>query len=366
MNDDVSFKAELIAQLRSKKVRDTRIAIQELSDRYWLYDGSLEEANLVGGNLYEANFRSADVTGVDFSETNLAWANFISANCHRAKFCRASMGSALLVDANMEEADFTYAYLPGATLVGDASNAMFNKANLRNAVLKGDFRGAQFENANFKGATIEGDLRGANLTGAKLRGATLEGGLFDESTILPDGRFWQSNAPTPPFARAIINPLTCNLVAGLSVFICVSLTVIGIYRYLDSAPPPFAYNSEDVQAVCELFELDDTDAFCKDPENRGPRSLEFMLERKFPLDQADYSAIMPYLSSLPMQPYGCFGSDEDRLMDVCPSPLDCTSSKNPTYDCYVTFPGEIRLVKVEFSESTELITRYLAESPPGS
>ena len=134
-------KADLIEQLGSS-VKDVAIAAAEkLRSRGWLYDGSLQDADLIGANL------------------QWAW----------------------LSEANLQGARLTGANLQGAWLSG---------ANLQ---------GAHLERANLMFTKLQGaDLTGANLQGAYLSrdwsrlwiGGVTQEAYFDESTVLPDGRKW--------------------------------------------------------------------------------------------------------------------------------------------------------------------------------
>jgi len=171
-------KADLIAQL-SSKVKDVTIAAAEELRRYgWLYDGSLQGANLRGTNL----------SGADLQGANLQGANLLSAHLQGAFLLGANLRGAILFGAKLQEAALWSTNLRRAVLV---------QANLQGANLRGaDLQGAFLFGANLRGA----NLAGANLHGADLVGANLPEQLtgyrngtetkFDEKITLPDGTEW--------------------------------------------------------------------------------------------------------------------------------------------------------------------------------
>ncbi len=121
-------KADLIAQLGSQ-VQDVAIAAaEELRRHGWLYDGSLQGADLAEANLQEATLMGAD----------LQRANLVMANLQRAMLAHANLQGAYLWEAS----------------------------------LQGAYLGM------------------ANLQGAHLTGANLQGAYLDQYTILPDGTRW--------------------------------------------------------------------------------------------------------------------------------------------------------------------------------
>jgi hypothetical protein len=143
-------KADLIAQMGSN-VKDVAIAAaEELRRRGWLFDGSLQRAN-----LFRANLPGADLIGAD-----LFGAKLIAANLSGAKLIAANLAGAELNDAALVDTHLHSAYLRRARLLD---------ARLLTARLQ------------------EADLREANLQGAKLQGANLQGAKLSDGTTLPDG-----------------------------------------------------------------------------------------------------------------------------------------------------------------------------------
>jgi hypothetical protein len=158
-------------------------------------------------------------------------------------------------------------------------------------------------------------------------------------------------------------------ILGLSTLLVICSSCIFVtLRIFDSvfSEPPYLYNATDVETVCKFFWLDSSDRFCADLSKQGPGQLELMLERNFPLNQADYWDIISRIAMFPMEPAGCFGWEEDRARDFCPIPSDCPSPGSSSYSCEVIFPGEIGLVQISFSKSNEEITRYGVSRPSGS
>ena len=161
-------KADLIAQMGSQVQGVAIAAVEELRRHGWLYDGSLQGAQLAGANLPKAdliaaNLQEADVHGADLQGTLLFAANLQGAD---------------LIAANLQEADLVRANLQGAHLF----MANLQRANLSDA----DLRETLLGRADLQGAGLDGtDLQRATLIRANLQGATL-----NENTILPDGTKW--------------------------------------------------------------------------------------------------------------------------------------------------------------------------------
>ncbi|MBB74934.1 MAG: hypothetical protein CMJ75_10525 [Planctomycetaceae bacterium] len=188
-------------------------------------DGAKRQAKLV--NLQElelpgAQLTEADLKGVDFSSANLSSSdlrgadlvasNFSKANLEEVRFRGVQAGQVRMEQAKLRGADFQAADLQGAEFFqsmlseatikfGQCKDASFREAGLRGANLEeADFRGANLVAADLRDASFrysklaganlsEADLRGAqfalaDLTGAKLQGANLEGVDFRESAGL--------------------------------------------------------------------------------------------------------------------------------------------------------------------------------------
>lgn len=155
---------------------------------------------------------NADLSGTDLSEANLLGADLGGANLLMADLHLARLGGATLFGANLREANLTKADLAGANL----GNVHFHKANLREAYLRGaslsranlreaNLRGANLRMtnlrlANFRGADLQGaDLREADLHGADLREAdlgntNLENAIFSE-TVLGNVNIFAAKGP---------------------------------------------------------------------------------------------------------------------------------------------------------------------------
>ena len=129
----------LIVKMRSSN-RDKAIeAVEELRRLEYLCDGSLQHAQLPHANLEKAGLHGAD----------LRWAN-----------------------------------LHGVNLKG---------AHLHAATLEGE----EFDPADLRGANLyEADIKGAHLDAPHLRGV-----IFDEETVLPDGRRWTPDTDMEHFTN---------------------------------------------------------------------------------------------------------------------------------------------------------------------
>ena len=146
-NDKNAQMGVLVAQLNGSNA-DAIAAIEELAQKGWLYNGTLQDISLSYANLHSARIGEADFSGADMT---------------------------------------------GATLVVvDAESVQLARATLTIANLTDSyFAGANFRAANLAGADLEKvDLRGADLREANLDRTFLGGANFDDTTILPDGEFW--------------------------------------------------------------------------------------------------------------------------------------------------------------------------------
>jgi uncharacterized protein YjbI with pentapeptide repeats len=168
-------KEELIYLLQSEFSAKPLEALAEFRASGWLYDGTLERANLTQAKLQDANFLSSF-------------------------FFEPEVGSIvrLHLSPKLKGAGLKFTCLKGANLVG---------ADLRNTDLFAtDLSGAQLNGAKLQSASLRAadctrtDLRGAALNGSNLTDANLKDAnisenfpLCDQKTVLPDGTYWSSN-----------------------------------------------------------------------------------------------------------------------------------------------------------------------------
>ena len=114
----------------------------------------------------EENGQRAELNGINLEGMDLSGVNLKEAHLSRANLERANLIGAILEGADLHSANLACANLDKANLTG---------ANLRDAELTLAF------------------LAGANLTGAEIKGANLalfriDQAVFDETTIMPDGK----------------------------------------------------------------------------------------------------------------------------------------------------------------------------------
>jgi uncharacterized protein YjbI with pentapeptide repeats len=171
-------KARLIRDFRST-VRDTAIrALEELRAHSWLYDGSLQYADLsrcdlTGAVLKKANLADADLNQASLHKTDLSLAILQGADLTLADLTGASLQGADLREANLVLADLQGADLSSANLQG----AVFLSSNLSGACLSGaNLCGAQFQKAQ-------------NLTCEQLASASMMQGAYMTDGGLYDGRY---------------------------------------------------------------------------------------------------------------------------------------------------------------------------------
>lgn len=141
----------------------------------------LAEASFRGANVAGVNFSNADLRGADLAEADLQRANLRNAFLMGANFARANLRYADLQAADLGSANFGAAQMEGASLM----NAKLHASNLREADLRGAvMRHAILTEANFRGANLrEAILEDANLTQADCRDTNFENALFERTTI---------------------------------------------------------------------------------------------------------------------------------------------------------------------------------------
>jgi uncharacterized protein YjbI with pentapeptide repeats len=158
-------KKVLIAQIGSNRRDITELALIELRERDWLYDGSLRKAFMRGVDLSGADLFRAVLSGAYLDKANLSEARLMYAN-----LSDASLGLSDMRKAELEKTDLSKAKLIEADLRGVISQgvilyeAYLWSANLTGAMLfEADLRSANLEKAYLSKA----HLPGANLSGAK-------------------------------------------------------------------------------------------------------------------------------------------------------------------------------------------------------
>jgi uncharacterized protein YjbI with pentapeptide repeats len=254
-------KRELILQMGSPDNAFAVEAVRILTAEGWVYDGTLQDVELIFPNLAEADLSDANLTGAvlysanlegaDLIATNLEGAELYRANLVGADLFRANLAGAMLWDANLAGADLREANLEGLTLpdgtklpgrtIDEWENDVpeldwrtpFNEWHkwfvlqqeeierlraaqtpeerqpiLDNMKKTGLLENAHLININLEGADLEGanlaganlfcaNLTGANLAFANLEDANLEGATLPDGTKLPGRPFTISKDPEP-------------------------------------------------------------------------------------------------------------------------------------------------------------------------
>ena len=183
----------------------TPLTLRSLIAWYWLHGdvpslfaarlsspgAKLDEAELTGARLEEANLRKASLVGAVLDRAQLFRADLAEANLDGAKAMAANLD-----EANLENALLREAFLSGSTLrrarlaratlaALKASGADFDRADLSHANLKN----ATLEKAILRGATLvmadldRAKLAGADLTAADLSRANMHGADLKRATL---------------------------------------------------------------------------------------------------------------------------------------------------------------------------------------
>ncbi len=192
-----ALKRDLIYRMGSNVSEEVVRAFEEVRRNGWLYDGSLDKANLCNANMQGIKLSRSMLFDCDFAvethsepprKPNLSGAVMIKANLIQVSISDAIMKESVLWYANLQESKIFGCDLEKAQIVG---------ANLYRANL------------------FLSSLKGANLTGANLEGADLTHTEFDENTILPDGNKWVAHTDLTIFThRSHPNFWRSTLVVG--------------------------------------------------------------------------------------------------------------------------------------------------------
>ena len=168
--------ARLTQVIREGTNEEAWSAVDELRERGWLTDESLQKVDLQGANLSgvnlssarlrDANLNNANLSGANLAGTQLNDANLSSADLRGADLTGVDLTKAILGDADMREAHLIAANLREADL---------SKANLFKAELSGtNLSGSKLIEANLNAAMVGSTtLNNADLSRARLGGATL-------------------------------------------------------------------------------------------------------------------------------------------------------------------------------------------------
>jgi uncharacterized protein YjbI with pentapeptide repeats len=151
----------------------------------------LRDANMGGANLVNADLRGADLTWAELSGAKLVGANLDDSTQIEAKWRtvwqvlnRPGDVRDMLDDTDLSGAFLYQADLRGASLHG----ANLNSADLNEADLSGaDLTGADLAGASLIGANLSSaQLAGANLRGADLDGTDLSDANLNGAQVIPD------------------------------------------------------------------------------------------------------------------------------------------------------------------------------------
>ncbi|MEZ5040302.1 MAG: pentapeptide repeat-containing protein [Saprospiraceae bacterium] len=156
----------------------------------------LSKVDFSGANLLRANFKEAKLNNVDFSNAQLLEVNFKNAILCQSIFVGADLFCAILNGADLKGANLSNADLRETDLTGaDLTTAGLKSVNLRGAKLEGailrgvdmmgaDLRGAELQKADLTGAElVETNLKGADLSYANLTRADLMGAFLNNANL---------------------------------------------------------------------------------------------------------------------------------------------------------------------------------------
>lgn len=166
-------KQKLLLQLRSRVNNVAIRAAEELAENGWLRDGTLSTIN-----LQEANLGNTFLPSANLSKTSLVHANVSNADWREVNLDHADLSFADMSRSDLTAAKFSFAEM--------------QNTNLESAFLdSADFRGANLEDANLKNAHLSGVTRYWDEVGGD--SITYSAAKFDNTTVLPDGQFWDAS-----------------------------------------------------------------------------------------------------------------------------------------------------------------------------
>ncbi len=158
-------------------------------------------ATMVGADITKADFRGSDFSRADLSQVkgektffgkvamhstklvgaNLSEANFATANMRGADLSHSNFDTVYFMHAQLEEVDFVTSTLKNASF----NNVDLKEADLRNSSLQfATFDHANLKDANLRNSTVESaTFDHANLKDANLRNSTVESATFNHSNL---------------------------------------------------------------------------------------------------------------------------------------------------------------------------------------
>ena len=212
--EGANLEGAALIQVDFTKIKNKSLAGADLSEAS-LAHSNLSGVNLAGTILHTTNFWKADLSGVDFTVTDVITdgLTFIDANLSNSNFEGVNLSPKepyFQVFQNKAHLNNLHHHLIVKNLFGDTSRMLITSAEVRGNDLAvhyffyNSFALANLENANFKNADLihanfySADLDNADLSGADLRkaflggadlsnanldGANLEGAILDNAIL---------------------------------------------------------------------------------------------------------------------------------------------------------------------------------------
>lgn len=144
--------------------------------------------------------------------------------------------------------------------------------------------------------------------------------------------------------------------------VCVLPTSAYILLYRNRIQPPEwpIYSVDDVQKVCEWFDIVSNDVFCASPNNNDPYAFDAMLRSRFPIGVATYDEVMKPVHILLEKPSNAELSQmEDFPIGNCPP----SNQRGETYQCLVFLASDYSIGPIVFhfdTSSNTLVTEGIS------
>jgi len=110
---------EILNHFRTTGQSDALDAVEELRDRGWLTDGSLQGVGLCKACLQGANLENANLCCAGLHQADLEWANLSGANLQAAKLSLCNLSGSNLENTKLDNADLYKANLRGVQNLTD-------------------------------------------------------------------------------------------------------------------------------------------------------------------------------------------------------------------------------------------------------
>lgn len=204
------LKRRLIREAGSRS-RDTAVsALDWLRNEGWLTKNDeyplLRDKKFKYSNWHEAFLEDIDLQDTVLEDVGMERARLSRANLRGTRLERLKMRDAVLQYINLQDSLCFHLDLRDVNLLGaNLENANLSVCQMqRTELARCNMKNASIIATNLQKARFGGtDLRGADLIHSDLKDAQLHNVVFDETTRLPDGSYWNPDTDMARFTTPI-------------------------------------------------------------------------------------------------------------------------------------------------------------------